>query len=57
MENCVASTDVREESISESLSFGSSLHQSSDVDDVQEGWNFAVTNEMIKVNNYANYRR
>lgn len=50
MENRVAGADMREEGIAKSLSFGGSLHQSSDIDDIQIGRDFAVINEMIKVN-------
>lgn len=38
----VASADVRQESISQSLSFGGAFHQTSDIDDIQESRNLAV---------------
>jgi hypothetical protein len=44
MEDRIAGADMREEGISKSLSFGGSLHQSGDIDDIQESRDLAATN-------------
>lgn len=48
MENSVASVDVREETVAQSLPLRRALDQSSDVHDVQESGNFAVKMELEK---------
>lgn len=44
VEDGVAGFDVREESVSQALTLGGTLHQTSDVDYVEESWNFAENN-------------
>lgn len=48
MENSVASVDVREETVAQSLPLRRAFDQSSDVHDVQESGNFAVKMELEK---------
>lgn len=48
MENSVASVDVREETVPQSLALRRALNQSSDVHDVQEGRDFAVKIKLKK---------
>lgn len=43
MEQCIASPDVRQESIAETLALRRTLDKSGNVDDVQEGRNLAAT--------------
>lgn len=48
MEESITSPDVREESIPQTLTFRSSLDQSSNVHNVQESWYFAVVRKNEK---------
>lgn len=42
MEESIASADVRKEIVAQALAFCGSLHQTSNIDDIQESWNFAA---------------
>ena len=42
MEDGVTGTNMWQESVSKTLTFWCSLHKTSDVNDIQEGWHFTV---------------
>lgn len=48
MKDGITSGDVRKESISQSLAFSSTLHQTGDIDNIQIRWHFAVIKEKRK---------
>lgn len=54
MKNGIAGTDVRKESISQTLSFGGTLHEAGNVHYVQEGGHLAVKLNKHFVNKVRN---
>lgn len=58
MEKGIASADVRQKCIAKTLSFGSTFHQASDIDDIQIGryfaaiWNLRIV-ELLSLNNFV----
>jgi hypothetical protein len=55
MEDAITSADVGEESVSQALTFGGTLHQTGNVHDVQKSGNFAGKEMGRKENSLHRY--
>lgn len=57
MEDSITGTNVREESIAKTLTFGSTLHQTGNIDDIEECRHFAANKNNIPIELVHKYNK